>query len=83
MTMKNPDIQVHPNNLDIIQRLMAATMKGFEPLKVFGYHSKRVKEVLSTDVPKIETADDKADTLYLPEDGNFLHVEYQSTSKKR
>ncbi|MDY0407244.1 hypothetical protein P5G51_019625 [Virgibacillus sp. 179-BFC.A HS] len=74
--------KIHHNNMDIVQRLMAETMKGFEPLKVFNYRSKKVKEVLSTDMPKVETVDDKADTLYLLEDGDFLHVEYQTTVKK-
>lgn len=76
------DKKIHYNNMDIVQRLMGETMKGYEPLKIFKYSSAKVKEVLSTDLPKIETVDDKADTLYLLENGDFLHVEYQSTTEK-
>lgn len=66
------DKKIHYNNMDIVQRLMGETMKGYEPLKIFKYSSAKVKEVLSTDLPKIETIDDKADTLYLLEKRRFF-----------
>lgn len=80
--MNKPEVHTHHNKMDIIQRLMAETMKGYEPLKVFGYNSEKVKEVVSTDLPDIWAQDDKADTLYLLENGDYLHVEYQTTAKK-
>ncbi len=74
--------EIHRNGMDIVQRFMAEKMVGQFPLKALSYESAKVKEVLSTDLPDVTTKDDKADTLYLLEDGTFLHVEYQTTVKK-
>jgi hypothetical protein len=70
------EIDIHYNGMDIVQRLMAEKMIGQI------YTTSEVKEILSTDLPDVQTKDDKADTLYLLEDGTFLHVEYQTTFKK-
>jgi hypothetical protein len=75
-------MEVHHNGMDIVQRLMAEKMIGQFPLKALSYETAKVREVLSTDLPNLKTKDDKADTLYLLEDGIFLHVEYQTSFKK-
>jgi hypothetical protein len=76
------DMEIHHNGMDIVQRFMAEKMAGQFPLKALSYETAKVKEVLSTDLPNVATKHDKADTLYLLEDGTFLHVEYQTTVKK-
>jgi len=75
-------MDIHYNGMDIVQRLMAEKMIGQIPLKALNFTTSKVKEILSTDLPDVQTKDDKADTLYLLEDGTFLHVEYQTTFKK-
>lgn len=78
--MDKPGMKMHHNKMDIMQRLMAAGMKGQEPLSVFNFHTPKVKEVLSTDLPDLQTKDNKADTFYLLDDGNYLHIEFQTTA---
>lgn len=80
--MEKDNNRIHRNGADIIQRLMATNMIGERPLIALTIDTAKVKEVLSTDLPAIQTKDDKADTLYLLEDGTYLHVEYQTTAKK-
>lgn len=80
--MEKDNNRIHRNGADIIQRLMATNMIGERPLIALTIDTAKVKEVLSTDLPEIQTKDDKADTLYLLEDGTYLHVEYQTTAKK-
>ena len=72
-------MDVHRNGMDIVQRLMAEKMVGQFPLKALHFQTARVKEILSTDLPAVQTQDDRADTLYLLEDGTYLHVEFQTT----
>ncbi|WPS85659.1 hypothetical protein SMD22_00980 (plasmid) [Brevibacillus halotolerans] len=80
--MKDKDIALHYNKMDITQRLLADNMRGQKPLITFDFETAKVQEVLPTDLPDLRTKDDKADTLYLLEDGTFLHVEYQTTVRK-
>ncbi|MCR2821447.1 hypothetical protein [Lederbergia panacisoli] len=80
--MNRDHIKIHNNSIDIVQRFMAEKMVGQFPLKALSYETAKVREVLSTDLPDVTTKDDKADTLYLLEDGTFLHVEFQTTTKK-
>ncbi|WP_161946574.1 hypothetical protein [Ureibacillus xyleni] len=47
--MRNERYEVHPNNMDIVQRLMAEKMIGQFPLKALDLQTARVKNVLSTD----------------------------------
>lgn len=47
--MSNERYEVHSNNMDIVQRLMAEKMIGQFPLKALDLQTARVKNVLSTD----------------------------------
>lgn len=81
--MKREKINIHRNSVDITQRLLAEQMAGQSPLAIFSFPTAKVKDVLSTDLPDISTADDKADILYLLEDDSLLHVEYQTTTNQK
>ena len=76
------EIDIHYNGMDIVQRLMAEKMIGQIPLKALNFTTSEVKEILSTDLPDVQTKNEKADTLDLLEDGTYLHVEFQTTFKK-
>lgn len=80
--MTKGENNIHRNGADIIQRFIATSMIGERPLIALSIDTAKVKEILSTDLPGIETKDEQADTFYLLEDGTYLHVEYQTTSKK-
>ncbi|KOY82504.1 hypothetical protein I6G82_14285 [Lysinibacillus macroides] len=81
--MKQEKVKIHRNSVDITQRLLAEQMAGQSPLAIFSFPTAKVKDVLSTDLPDVSTADDKADILYLLEDDSLLHIEYQTTTNQK
>jgi len=68
-------------NKDVLFKVLSEAYKE-KSFAVYGIDLPPIKEVLPTNLPKI-SADEKAmDNLFLLEDGTYLIVDYESTSKR-
>ena len=68
-------------NKDILFKILGQTYKE-KSFAAYGIDLPKIRELLPTDLPKIAANEKSIDNLFLPEDGTYAIVDYESVYKK-
>lgn len=66
---------------DIIQKYTSSLFKD-ATLEFYGIKTAKIKELINIELPVVEVSETSADFVFLLEDNNYLHFEFQTTYNK-
>ena len=75
------DAEITKHNNDIIMKAMAETFKD-KTLKIFGFETAKIVDVIPTVLPVLEVKENRIDYIFLLEDNTLLHLEFATATTK-
>ena len=79
-TMEKNKSEITYHNKDVLSKILAENFKD-KSLKVYGIDVPRIKQILPTNLPKIQVNEMRLDNLFLLEDDSIAIIDYESDVK--
>ncbi|GHU58330.1 hypothetical protein AGMMS49975_24840 [Clostridia bacterium] len=70
------------NDKDILQKYASALFRN-KTLEFYGIKSAKIVELINVELPNVEVSEQATDTVFLLEDGTYLHLEFQTTHSRK